>query len=402
VDEYQDINFAQYALIRLLAPGGQSGRTLSVIGDPNQAIYAFRGSDKRFIDRFLTDYPDAACFHLSESFRCAAPIIDAAVHLVREPVAAGYAPQSAAASQRGTASFRGAPRVARLFRAEYPTEKSEAEGIARRISRLVGGTTFFAIDSGIATSTDTGIASNTDSGTVDPAECTILLRTLSLAPPVTQALMDHGIPFRLSREIPWWEEEPLNSLLTLLRDSPVVSSSLAETIQATWKKLVKGKTIKIPRNANTGGMNVEAAVERLMSMSRFFDALPAFLDMLSVSATTVDGEAPDRGGVAIMTMHASKGLEFDHVFVAGLEEGIMPFTLYEMEQKEEHLEEEKRLLYVAMTRARHGLYLSYAKKRVFQGRKLEQGKSRFFDDLETLVPQLTEARRPRDSQLSLF
>lgn len=374
VDEYQDINFAQYALIQLLAPKDNE-RLLRVIGDPNQAIYGFRGSDKRFIDRFLSDYPDAHCFHLSESFRCAAPVIDAAHSLVAE-----------------SAPLRGAQRTVRLFRAEYPTEKSEAEGIARRVSRLIGGTTFFAFDSGIAD--DAAAITSLD-------ECAILLRTLSLAPPIIKALGDHGIPFELSGEKPWWEKEPINILLTFLREHKSSAHVPPDkAIQTAWEQLVKNKAVKIPRG---GRESADTEVNRLRSMARSFDTLPAFLDILTLSDAAA-GEGMTHSGVAIMSIHASKGLEFDHVFVAGLEEGFLPFTLYETEHvPPERLDEEKRLLYVAMTRARHGLYLSCARKRLFQGRTLSAGKSRFFDSLETLVP--TESALPtrkRDQQLSLF
>ncbi|MDR2418316.1 MAG: UvrD-helicase domain-containing protein [Treponema sp.] len=374
VDEYQDINFAQYALIQLLAPKG-NGRLLRVIGDPNQAIYGFRGSDKRFIDRFLTDYPGARCFRLSESFRCAAPVIDAALSLVEEG-----------------AAFRGAQRTVRLFRAEYPTEKSEAEGIARHVSRLIGGTTFFAFDSGIAD--DAAAVTSLD-------ECAILLRTLSLAPPIIKALGDHGIPFELSGETPWWEKEPLNALLTFLREhKPSAHVPPDKAIQAAWKQLAKNKAVKIPRGNRE---SVDVGVNRLSDMARFFDTLPAFLDILTLSDAAT-GEGMTHSGVALMSIHASKGLEFDHVFVAGLEEGFLPFTLYETEHiPPERLDEEKRLLYVAMTRARHGLYLSCAQKRLFQGRTLSVGKSRFYDSLESFVPTKNALpARKRDQQLSLF
>ncbi|MDR1785576.1 MAG: UvrD-helicase domain-containing protein, partial [Spirochaetaceae bacterium] len=110
VDEYQDVNFAQYALLRLLthpgtAPGG--GQKLWVIGDPNQAIYGFRGSDKRLIDRFTADYPEAAQFYLGRSFRCASPIAAAAGALVDAPL-------------------EGAAGEVSLFRSEYPSDASEA------------------------------------------------------------------------------------------------------------------------------------------------------------------------------------------------------------------------------------------------------------------------------------
>jgi len=101
-----------------------------------------------------------------------------------------------------------------------------------------------------------------------------------------------------------------------------------------------------------------------------------------------------------MTIHASKGLEFDHVFVAGLEEGILPFTLY---NEHPDIEEERRLLYVAMTRARRGLWLSYSASRNFRGRVLKNPPSRFLPELETLVPLVTEERQSKwDGQMSLF
>jgi superfamily I DNA/RNA helicase len=101
-----------------------------------------------------------------------------------------------------------------------------------------------------------------------------------------------------------------------------------------------------------------------------------------------------------MTIHASKGLEFDHVFIIGLEDGILPFTLYETEAP---LEEERRLLYVAMTRARVGLHLSWARSRNFKGRILKGSPSPFLAELENIIP-LVERMRPlkKDSQLSLF
>ncbi|MDR1565664.1 MAG: UvrD-helicase domain-containing protein, partial [Treponema sp.] len=133
VDEYQDINLAQYALIRRLAPGDDESPSLWVIGDPDQAIYGFRGSDKRFIDRFLEDYPEACRFELTRSFRCAEPIIRAAGQLTGK--------------QLKGVSLEAPDTELKLFRTGYPSAASEAEGIARSIAGLVGGTSFFAIDS---------------------------------------------------------------------------------------------------------------------------------------------------------------------------------------------------------------------------------------------------------------
>ncbi|MDR3335743.1 MAG: UvrD-helicase domain-containing protein [Treponema sp.] len=374
VDEYQDINFAQYALIRLLAHG-RTGQRLWAIGDPNQAIYAFRGSDKRFIDRFLTDYPEAARFYLKRSFRCAAPIITAAGALVN-------------------ASLSGREAEVSLFRTEYPGEKAEAEGIARRISGLVGGTSFFAFDSG-------SVESLSGAGDVSLDAIAILLRAASLAPPIVKALADHGIPCRLPSEKPWWEEEPAASLLSILQDSQngnvfnIKGLSPKDAIIRAWK--LQGK-------------KESPLIERLIATASFYNDTDDFLDTLAVSRGEDGGELK-KEGVRIMTIHGSKGLEFAHVFVPALEDGILPFTLYnenaEAVKVRDSIEEEQRLLYVAMTRAKTGLYLSWARKRLFQGRLLEKPPSRFLEKLETLIP-LAEPRKrsqkpkDRDTQPELF
>jgi uncharacterized protein (TIGR00375 family) len=393
VDEYQDLNFVQYALIRLLSageeelfpagkgpPGGEPP-SLWVIGDPNQAIYGFRGSDNRFIRRFQEDYPDAGEFHLARSFRCAVPILNAAGRLM-------------------DTRLRGAGGEAGLFRQEYPTEKAEAEGIARRISRLIGGASFFAIDSDTA-----------DNGAAEGAlgDQAVLIRSAALAPPLIKALGDHGVPVEFTGERPWWEEEPVRTLLTLLRESlpgggsgggfrgfAPDSGAPVEAVRAAWEFLrqtggpgagKKGKAPEVP--------------ERLISLASLYDDIPAFLETLAIRGA---GDLPEtrREGVRLMTIHASKGLEFDHVFIAALEEGLLPFTLYGDQRGERHIEEERRLLYVAMTRARRGLYLSWARKRKVQGRILEGGPSRFLKELETLIPLGQDyLPRPRDPQHEL-
>jgi uncharacterized protein (TIGR00375 family) len=389
VDEYQDVNFAQYTLIRLLTgeaedlfpageiQGGGDPPALWVIGDPNQAIYGFRGSDKRFIERFLDDYPGAGIFHLTQSFRCAAPIINAAGQLI-------------------DSRLRGIEGEAALFGSECPTEKAEAEGIARRISRLMGGASFFAIDSDVAAG---GADDNGDAG-----DMAILLRSAALAPPIIKALRDHGIPFEFFGEKPWWEEEPLQTLLGLLRNSRYPPGGVPAGVQefalpgGPPAAAVKGAWEFLQKSGAPAGKKPAApeSLERLLSLAAMYDDLPALLENLAIRGA---GDVPEirREGVKVMTIHAAKGLEFGHVFIAALEEGLLPFTLY----GEQDIEEERRIFYVAMTRARRGLYLSWARKRNFQGRKLEGGPSRFFMGLD--IPLVNDYRpRPRDPQMNLF
>ncbi|MDR2194230.1 MAG: UvrD-helicase domain-containing protein [Treponema sp.] len=290
VDEYQDVNVAQYVLIRLLTSETTS---LWVIGDPNQAIYAFRGADKRFIAGFKTDYPEAVLFRLTRSFRCAAPIIAAAGQLVGTDIQGAAVPDAA------------------LFRSCYASEKAEAESIARNIAALIGGTSFFALDSGTAEG---------NIGSAAMEDCVVLVRTARLADPIAVALTDHGIPFKLIKE-----------------------------------------------QDDTLGITVQ--------------------------------------GVRLMTIHASKGLGAEYVFIPAVEEGLLPFTLYG-DTRDSHIEEERRLLYVAMTRAKRGLYLSWAKKRMFQNRIMENKPSRFLAVLEPFIPLAQERKRSRRGsapvQMDLF
>jgi len=395
VDEYQDINFPQYLLIRLLS-GGSGGPSLWVIGDPNQAIYGFRGSDKRFIDRFLSDYPNAARFELSRSFRCAEPIISAAGQLAET--------QSRKTSLSGTRSSKGAAEV-NLYRTRYATEKSEAEGIARTIETLLGGTSFFAMDSGAAGDLPSGDSS------LDPGDCAVLVRTAALAGPIIKALKDHGIPYEFSADVPWWKEEPAGAFLETLRKRekepkggvPAVSG-LETYIRSAWEVFIKMEKTRQKKKEG------EALVERLIGLAGLFGDLPSLLDTLDACAASGIPETRLMAGVRVMTIHASKGLEFDQVFVAGLEEGILPFTLFDRDEERAaacRIEEERRLLYVAMTRAKNGLWLSWADSRLYRGRKLSSAPSRFLPELENIIP-LAREKNPRkqtrkdDGQLSLF
>ncbi|MDR1446374.1 MAG: UvrD-helicase domain-containing protein [Treponema sp.] len=409
IDEYQDINFAQYALIRLLVPGCNSAgvrkqiqpqlegqkppeyemypQELRVIGDPDQSIYAFRGSDKRFIDRFTVDYPGAARFVLSRSFRCAAPILEAAVRLTGGRL-------------RGTDA-----ETVRLYRSSYPSAASEAEGIARRIAALCGGTSFFAVDS--------NTAGMDGSEPLNPGDCAILIRSAALARPILKALADHGLPADYAGEIPWQEEEPVKSILEILRSAVfhqgtegthiqaafLRSQSPVEAVAAAYRLLQSHKK----------SFNFEEALAHVSAVAGLYRDLPSFLDALSVSGAAEGGGLDiRREGVQVMTIHAAKGLEFEQVFVPALEEGLLPFTLYEDPPvPESRIEEERRLLYVAMTRARSGLYLSWAKSRSFRSgngsRTLRNEPSRFLKDLETSIPlDEYENRRPADPQLKLF
>ena len=397
VDEYQDLNFAQYVLVRLLAPGDIN--SLWVIGDPNQAIYGFRGSDRAFIDRFAEDYPHAHTFELRRSFRCGQPIIEAAGKLTGSDL-------------EGVPDGGSAP--VKLFRRQYTTEKSEAEGIARTIASLAGGTSFFAMDSGAAGDGEDGFSLH---------ECAVLVRAAALAEPVIKALGDHGIPHEITEPVPWWEEEPARQMLQFLEERLLYSdvagsrtiSSAQDEITKAWKSVAEkglfpGAASGKPGDRNQNTADMPEAVSRLLYLAGIFGGIRALLDGLSAGARSGLPEPAVPRGVKIMTIHASKGLEFDHVFLPALEEGILPFTLFDNRQDggSQDYSEEKRLLYVAMTRARRGLWLSCAGSRFFRGRVLKSPPSRFLAELENIIPLMEEKnnkeKKPsvRDSQITLF
>jgi uncharacterized protein (TIGR00375 family) len=368
VDEYQDINFAQYALIRLLAPDNESN--LFAIGDPNQAIYGFRGADNRFITRFVQDYPAAKTYALYRSFRCAAPIVNAAGKLV----GAGLSGVSPADS----------PAVS-LFRREYPSDRAEAEGIARLIDEMIGGTRFFAMDSGVADNVKK--KSRAGQTLKSLADCAILVRTSALAPVIGKALFDHGIPYVIVGERPWWESGDAKDALRALKAFAANPANAAA----------------LPANAlrDICGQNLSEDQQRLIRLAEGYASIPDFLDSQALGSPQ-DGLGSRVERVCVMTIHAAKGLEFDHVFVAGVEEGLLPLTLFG-ELTEEELAEERRLLYVAMTRARKGLYISWARALSINGRFLESGPSRFLSDIERLVPlDAPEDFRKKSDQFDLF
>jgi superfamily I DNA/RNA helicase len=307
-----------------------------------------------------------------------------------------------------------------LFRFSSPTEKAEAEGIARRIAALVGGTSFFAIDSRTVPGRERNGAEETS-----PGECAILLRSAALARPIIKALGDHGIPYEFTGEKPWWEEEPAKSLVDLLRrgvfgDAPAPGSAGApvepvpsfgggtpsEAVREAAALLKRGGPAGSPRKKNASAPEGEEIIRRLINAAAFYDDIREFLDILAVSGGE-DRGIPEtkRDGVRIMTIHASKGREFDHVFIPALEDGLLPFTLFEDNRNipEDLIAEEQRLLYVAMTRSRRGLYLSRAESRMYGNRTLKLEPSRFLKRLETIVsPGGDEYPKRRNLQRELF
>ncbi|HMA93427.1 MAG TPA: ATP-dependent helicase, partial [Polyangiaceae bacterium] len=288
VDEYQDINDVQAALIRLLSP---SGHNLLVIGDPDQAIYGFRGARPGHFTRFSETYVEAQSVSLDTSYRLSRPILNVA--------------QAMLGQKRPLSATKSGPKVEIVA---CPTDASEAEQLLVRIEQLMGGSSHFAIDTGRAAE-----AEEPDLGFGDIA---ILSRLKTQRASICAALSRSAIP-----------------CLMLGEDEP---------------------------------------------------------------------HDPRSEKIAIMTMHASKGREFEVVFVVGVEQGLMPLALDGLNADPE---EERRLMYVAATRAKRRLIISYTGHRVVFGKTLPGLPSPLLSNLPLPDVSFRTAampQKPHNRQLSLF
>jgi len=365
IDEYQDLNPAQYALVRRLTTADGD---ITVIGDPDQAIYGFRGASPSFFLDFEKDFEDARVVRLTRSYRSTEPIISAASQVIaRSPV------------RWETRLWSGRAGSTRIAIRGARTPQAEAEAVVEEIERLLGGTSEFSLDSGRV---DAGQAGRGFSF----ADVAILFRLQALRPPLEEALNRSGMPYQaVGHEAALDDGEIRDAAAVLGSLPPRTDVSVAERIAS----VVKDRRIR----------------DGLVAFARSFaDDLGSFLDHLALGRS-VDLHDPRAERISLLTLHASKGMEFPVVFLVGIEEDVLPFA---GPPAPADLEEERRLLYVGMTRARSRLYLSHARRRTVFGRRTCGRPSRFLDDIEEALKDLARpatparGRRPSSEQKSLF
>ena len=458
VDEYQDLNHGQYQFIRALVPAEGN---LCVIGDPDQAIYGFRGSDVAYFNRFVEDFPGARVIHLTHNYRSAETILEASWQVIRH--GASRTDGLGMLGARLHSHLAGAPQVAVI---EMPSEKAEAVAVGQIIEKAVGGAGFLAIDA----------------GKVDPssrhdfsfADFAVLYRTTAQSDIFAEMFEKAGIPFQTASRRKYYEQPAVAALLSLLRIATRTSNThdlvrLAHILRPTLDKetvmafldgletaglplhqaldqappaLWEGIPFRRQRRLVAALDNLkqlltdvaplcledrircfledrtmhgegelpavrsEDAVERLVAHARRCQGDPErFLTSLALH-TDADMVQPRVEKVTLTTMHAAKGLEFPVVFVAGCEDGLVPLRREGREPSD--LDEERRLFYVALTRARERLYLTWSRKRRIYGRQTERTISPFVGDIERKLlrhqaPRLTGGRPgPQQVQLKLF
>jgi DNA helicase-2/ATP-dependent DNA helicase PcrA len=409
IDEYQDTNSSQDALVKLLGEGADS---LCAVGDEDQSIYRWRGAEVEHILRFDTDFPGARVVALELNYRSTAKILSAASGLVAH---------NRRRREKRLRADRGEGAAVRLWR--FEEDRAEVEAVALEISA-----------SGRA-----------------PGETAILYRTNAQSRPFEEELVRRRIPYVVVGGMKFYERAEVKDVLAYLRLAARPEDDLAfrrvvnvpargigaatldrlaaaarETGRSWWE--VSADLAGVTERARTALTRFRSVVEELhekadswtpsallehllavtgygalyegseeredvarreniqelLSSAREFERRNAedatLAEYLDTVALATDGDGADSGGaVTLSTLHAAKGLEFSSVFIVGLEEGYLPHG--QSAEDEDELEEERRLLYVGMTRARDGLALTLSDRRLVYGRIESRRPSRFLDEI---------------------
>jgi len=396
VDEYQDTGPVQAELLAALAREG--GSRVTAIGDPDQAIYGFRGAEAARFLAFAGDFPGAREVSLTRSYRATRTLLQGAAALLGKasPLEGGTGP--------------GGP----IRMSPCRTHREEAEMVVEQIEKLLGGTTSFSMDSG-------RVASHEGWDELGFRDLAVLFRLNAQAEAFEEALSRAGIPYALSGERPLTAREPVRLLWRFL----AALSRPGNTFhREAYLNLLGGDVDKGERNLRTSlsGSSLAALVDkaailhgqdgrasetpeslrRLRDLASSFEGdLPSFLDALDLDRG-IDHATLAGDRVALMSFHAAKGLEWPVVFLTGLEDGILPLELYGDTDEAE----ERRLFYVALTRAGSRACLSWAARRSLGARTLERPPSRFLESLpealHTPVDRAAWRPRRRQEQLQLF
>ncbi len=429
VDEYQDTNHAQYLLVKLLA---SEHRNLCVVGDSDQGIYGWRGADIRNILEFENDYPDAVVIHLEQNYRSTGTILDAANRVVslnrqRKP------------KNLWTENPRGAP----IRRKVAYDEEQEAAFIVSEIRRLVrmgetplgGCAVMYRTNAQSRAIEDAcvrdGLPYMLIGGTRfyerrEVKDVLAYLRLLANPDDSVALLRIINVPSRkigatTLLALRAWANRHAMSLREVLRhaaDVPDLAPQAVRAVQGFAETLEDLEQAATENNVydllqyvlqRTGyrayiqdgsdeGEERWANVEELGTVAQDYSGLPpresleAFLENVAL-VSDVDKLRDDSEAVTLITLHAAKGLEFPVVFIAGMEEGIFPHS--RALEDPSQMEEERRLAYVGITRARQLLYLVSAERRTLYGNAHYNEPSRFIEDVP---PELVEVLGGRSAR----
>lgn len=370
VDEYQDVNTVQYMLTKQLA---SKWGNLTVVGDASQAIYSFRGANFRNILNFENDFADAKVFNLEQNYRSTKNILSAANSVIAKNVSH---PVLNLWTKRHTGE------QISIYNAS--NEIDEANFIVEKI--VISGLPLSAF--------------------------AILYRTNAQSRNIEEAFLHANIPYRIYGGIRFYERKEVKDVLAYLRliENPrdnvsknrveklgkhrkqkfddlvgkiKLKKNLPSPLELVDKVLETTEYLKLIDDGTEQGLMRVENVKELKSVASDFENLSTLLENIALMEGKVapSGSFEERGTnfVSLMTIHAAKGLEFEDVFIVGMEEGLFPHSRSMLDPAE--IEEERRLAYVGMTRAKQKLYLSYASQRLYFGSTSANLVSRFIVDI---------------------
>ncbi|MEQ1710278.1 MAG: UvrD-helicase domain-containing protein [Hyphomicrobium sp.] len=423
VDEYQDTNVAQYLWLRLLAQGSPN---VCCVGDDDQSIYGWRGAEVDNILRFDQDFPGATVIRLERNYRSTGHILAAAAGLIAknkgrlgktlftdgalgdkvtltgvwddEEEARNIGADIETARKAG----RNLDQIAVLVRASAQMRVIEDRFMTLGLPyRVIGGPRFYErqeIKDAIAYLEITANPSNDLK-----FERIVNVPKRGLGDTTVKRVHElgraRGIPmYQAAREMIETEElaaKARRSLADLVGSFERWRSRMGELRHTELAELILDESGYTAMWQADKSPQAQSRLENLKELVRFmhdFESLPAFLEHVSLVMDTEQGN--DGARVSIMTLHAAKGLEFDLVFLPGWEEGLFPHQRALDEQGLDGLEEERRLAYVGITRARKFAKVSFAQNRRLRGLYQSAVPSRFVDELPSAHLEIIEAKSP--------
>jgi DNA helicase-2/ATP-dependent DNA helicase PcrA len=422
IDEYQDTNHAQYRIAKALA---SEYKNICATGDPDQSIYRWRGADIRNILDFERDWPNAVVVRLEENFRSAPCILQVADRLIANNQ-----------SRKEKRLIATRPPAGKVIIEPYENEVEEAAGVAENIRQLVEkGTSlskiaiFYRVNAQSRAIEEAFIRSKIPyqivrgvefynrkeirdilaylKVIVNPADKVALLRIINTpARGIGKTTIDKVQDFASRSGISLYEAIKTVSLVSSIPQSTAAklitflnmiegfrkenTGSVAEMVERVFTDSGLEKSL-IAEGAD--GKDAAANVEELISSAAEYDKqteTPLLVDYLQQIALFSDADAYNASAerVAMMTLHAAKGLEFDNVFIVGVEEGLLPHE--RSVDNDDETEEERRLFFVGITRAKVNLFIAFARYRQIRGQTLRTIPSQFLYELGIAFSESSE------------
>jgi DNA helicase-2/ATP-dependent DNA helicase PcrA len=371
VDEFHDTNYAQYVLTKYLS---EKYKNITVVGDFSQSIYSWRGAEIRNLEKFREDFPKAKIFYLEKNYRSSQKILNFAYEIISKN-------QSHPILKLYTDNPQGQDIVIN----QLDNEQYEALFVSTEIEKLINNG-------------------------CDLKSVAIFYRMNAQSRIIEEAFLHLGIPYILVGGTRFYERREIKDILSYVRltVNPLDRISIERVLKIGKKKFGKFKelykrlkdkkeeieTIKMIdkifeatgyleqfSEENPEDLGRLENIKELRSVAINFPNVNDFLEQVAlVESEYSESEKKKKNheGVYMMTLHQAKGLEFPYVFIVGLEEGILPHlrSFYDVFD----LEEERRLFYVGITRAKEKLYITYTKKRFLFGRRTQSQVSRFLEE----------------------